>query len=344
MIFTVKKTCVFEYFAVFLSIFFIGLILSAPAVCAFGAKRGLKISADILVPSLFPFAIPVVFLINTPLYKNSKYRLPILFVFSLVGGYPIGGKLISELHKCGLLDKNTATKILPFCVNAGPAFIVIAVGKGILGSIKVGYILLISHTLASIILALIFLNKDLTRFSKEDAAESNFSVSESIVSSVHIASGATISISAFVIAFSVINEYISYHSAAIKPLKYLLYFTEVTSAVTKTKNIYFISFLLGFAGLSIWMQVYSVSGELKAPFAKFSAVRTAHGILSMLITAAIFKAFKISVNTLSNNKSVIGKAFYSDYTLALSLIIMALLLLIKISSKKHSGNLLKDVV
>ena len=344
MIFTVKKLCFLEYFSVFLSLFFIGLILSAPAVCAYGAKCGLKISANVLVPSLFPFAIPVVFLINTPLYQNSKYRLQILFVFSLIGGYPIGAKLISELYKGGSLSKNTAIKMLPFCVNAGPAFIVIAVGKGILCSVTVGYILLFSHTLASVIIALLFLKKELTNFNCIKVNKSSFSVCDSIVSSVHTASAATISISAFVIAFSVINEYITYYSAAIKPLKYLLYFMEVTSAVAKTKNIYFISFLLGFAGLSIWMQVYSVAGELKAPFIKFAAVRILHGILSTIITAVVFKTFKICVNTISNGKTILGEAFYSDYALALSLFIMTLLLLINLTSKKHSGNLLKDVV
>lgn len=344
MIFTIKKAEIKELTAAFISVFLMGLILSAPAVCATGAKSGLRICAGILVPSLFPFAVPVVFLINTPVYKTSVYRMPVLFLLSLLGGYPIGAKLISELYKNNILKQKTAVKILPFCVNAGPAFIVIAVGKGILGNIYLGYILLISHILSGTLLAVFFARKELFTKSTAPISKSNLPFSDNFSASVNTASSACITLSAFVVFFSVINEYIVFYSKAFLPLKKLLFITEVTRSISNTRNIYFISFLLGFAGISIWMQVYSIAGNIKPKFLKFAAVRLLHGILSTSVTFMLLKVFKVGIKVISNGKSITEKTFYSDYTLGISLLVMALLLLINLNSKNRSRNIIRDVI
>ena len=169
-------------------------------------------------------------------------------------------------------------------------------------------------------------------------------VSENIVISVHNASNACLSICAFVVMFSVINQYLLFYSSRFVFLKYLIYLTEVTSAVNGTKNIYLISFLLGFSGISIWMQIYSMSTEIKPNIYYFVFIRISHGILSSLFTAIFIKALKISIYTMSNNRAVSEKLFYSDYYLSISLLLMVFLLIISVSSKKHSGNLLRDML
>ena len=324
--------------------FLIGLILIKPAVCASGAKSGLRICADILVPSIFPFAVPVVFIINTPFYKSSKHRMPILLFLSLLGGYPIGAKLICELYKNNILQQKTAAKILPFCVNAGPAFIVIAVGKGILGNIYLGYILLVSHIISDIIMALIFARKELFSKCADAVPKNSFSFYDNFSDSIHTASSACILLSAFVVFFSVLNQYIIYYSKTYAPIKYLLFITEVTKGISTTKNIFLISFMLGFAGISIWMQVYSILEDIKTNILKFVTIRLMHGALSAVITFLILKIFNISIQVISNGKSITEKTFYSDFALGLSLLIMTLLFVVNINSKKHSGNIIKDVI
>ncbi len=332
-----------EYFSLFMTIFLMGLIVSAPAVCATGAKRGLSVCAGVLIPALFPFAVPVLFLINTKTFQSIKSKATAVLILSLIGGYPIGAKLISELYKGKSIDANTAVMLLPFCVNAGPAFIVIAVGKGILNNISLGFILLFSHITASVISAVIFLPKSVfKRQEKTNCRE--ISSADNFVLSVKNAADATISICAFVVLFSVINEYIIHFSSAFKPLSVLVFTTEVTYAVSQTNNIYLISFLLGFAGISIWIQILSMCESIKPKPLLFVFSRIFHGVLSALITAIILKLFDVSVYTISNNISTQNKPFYSDYPLSFSLIIMAILLVISITSKKHSGNIIKDMI
>ena len=343
MIFTLKKAGIAEYIFISLSIFLLGLIVSGPGVCTLGARRGLKICCEVLIPSLFPFSVPVLFLIGTNAFKNSKNKTLFIFILSMLGGYPIGAKLIVQSYSQGNLDEELSRKMFPFCVNAGPAFIVVAVGKGILKSANLGYVLLISHLLASIIIALVFLPES-TAYNNEKKGSSNQNVCDNFVSSIYGASTACISICAYVIFFSVVNQYIVHFSQVFKPLKIMLYFMEVTSALSLTKSIYVISFLLGFAGVSIWMQVFSMASEIRPNMAKFTIVRILHGGLSTAIAFIVIRLFKISITAISNNVNTYEMVFYSDLTLSLSLLAMAILLIIGIISKNHSGNILRDVI
>ncbi len=332
-----------EYAALIASIILIGLIIGAPAVCAAGAKQGLTICAGVLIPALFPFAVPVLFLINTKTFRNINNKVVAVFILSLIGGYPIGAKLITELYKRKDISGNTAQKLLPFCINAGPAFIVIAVGKGMLNNIKLGFILLFSHIATSIISAVVFLPKT-SSITKEKNTDKNISALDNFVLSVKGASDATITLCSFVVLFSVINEYIIYFSQTFKPLSMLIYIIEVTYAVSRTNNLYLISFLLGFAGISIWLQIFAMCEQIKPKPLIFIFSRILHGTLSTILTAIVLRVFNVNVYTISNNISAQNKSLYSNYALSFSLIIMSILLLINITSKKHSGNILMDMI
>ncbi|MBO4734729.1 MAG: hypothetical protein J5662_09655 [Clostridia bacterium] len=343
MIFTLKKFTLTDYAKLISAILLIGVIIYKPSVCAVGAKYGLYISATILIPSLFPFAVPVLYILNTGLISRSKRPLLPVFLLSLTGGYPIGAKLLSELKSKKGLPSYNFKRYLPFCVGGGPAFIIIAVGKRILKSAALGYILFASHLLSSILIMLIFArgimnDRKVTLSGKTNITENNFA------ESIKNASETSLYISAFVVFFSVINQYLSFYSAKFPIIKYFLYISEVSSAVMRTKNIYLISFLLGFAGISIWIQIFSLAGSDKPRIFIFALIRTLHGILSALITAILIKLFKITVITLGNAQTISKRAFFNNITLSLSLLVMLLLLLINITAKKHSGNLLKDVL
>lgn len=340
----VKKLTFKDYLMIVPALLFIGLIILTPSVSAQGAKYGLYVSATVLIPSLFPFAIPVLFLINTGLFSSSKRPFLYLYFLSLIGGYPIGAKLISELYEKGIIELPNAKKYLPLCVNAGPAFIVIAVGKGILHSATLGYVLLFSHTVASVILMSLFAPDIVKKTENKATIITEISAVDNFVTSIKKAAETSVIISVFVVFFSVVNNYIDYFSEKISALKKLLYFTEVTYSVSHTENVYFIAFLLGFAGISIWVQVFSVARKIKPNFSVFATFRILHGILASTASALIIKVLKINISVISNNVVINEKGLYSGLTLNISLLIMLLLFLISITSKKRSGNFIKDVI
>ncbi|MEG2679418.1 MAG: sporulation protein, partial [Oscillospiraceae bacterium] len=73
-----------------------------------------------------------------------------------IGGYPVGAKTAIELYKNGLATRTETERLLAFCNNSGPAFILGVVGAGIFSSTKVGLLLYCAHALASLCVGLLF--------------------------------------------------------------------------------------------------------------------------------------------------------------------------------------------
>ena len=330
------------------------LVITNPKVCTEGAVKGLLLSGRVIIPSLFPFTACVLFIMKSGGLRLLDFANPFtkrvfrlspqqfsLMLLSFIGGYPVGGKLLNEAVKSGKISKENAGIMLNYCVNAGPAFIVLAVGGGILGSKKIGYILLLAHIISSLILSLVFghfIKNDNT--DSENTAES-FSPADNFVVSVCEAASAIFSVCAYVILFSTVNEYMNCLSEKISVLKYISPLLEVTNAVTGMRNIVIIAFLLGFAGVSVWCQILSMGKLIKINFAVFTLSRTAHGVLSAVITALLLKAFGIAVTV---SASVKYTPTYNGIVLSLSMLSMVIVLIISLFSKKKTGNILKDIV
>ena len=330
------------------------LVITNPKVCTEGAVKGLLLSGRVIIPSLFPFTACVLFIMKSGGLNLLDFANPFtkrvfrlspqqfsLMLLSFIGGYPVGGKLLNEAVKSGKISKENAGIMLNYCVNAGPAFIVLAVGGGILGSKKIGYILLLAHIISSLILSLVFghfIKNDNT--DSENTAES-FSPADNFVVSVCEAASAIFSVCAYVILFSTVNEYMNCLSEKISVLKYISPLLEVTNAVTGMRNIVIIAFLLGFAGVSVWCQIISMGKLIKINFAVFTLSRTAHGVLSAVITALLLKAFGIAVTV---SASVKYTPTYNGIVLSLSMLSMVIVLIISLFSKKRTGNILKDIV
>ena len=330
------------------------LVITNPKVCTEGAVKGLLLSGRVIIPSLFPFTACVLFIMKSGGLSLLDFANPFtkrvfrlspqqfsLMLLSFIGGYPVGGKLLNEAVKSGKISKENAGIMLNYCVNAGPAFIVLAVGGGILGSKKIGYLLLLAHIISSLILSLVFghfIKNDNT--DSENTAES-FSPADNFVVSVCEAASAIFSVCAYVILFSTVNEYMNCLSEKISVLKYISPLLEVTNAVTGMRNIVIIAFLLGFAGVSVWCQIISMGKLIKINFAVFTLSRTAHGVLSAVITALLLKVFGIAVTV---SASVKYTPTYNGIVLSLSMLSMVIVLIISLFSKKRTGNILKDIV
>lgn len=344
-----------------LSIFFtftiLVLIMIFPDISKAGVSRGLVLSSTVIIPSLFPFMVCVMIfikrglnlknkLINRILYKLFGHNFEMFFIFllSMLGGYPVGAKLISEMYKQKQINEKAANIMLTYCVNAGPAFIISVVGSAF-GSQKVGILLLISHLSTSIIIALISA-KRIKKLNLEykKSIKKSVDFSTCLIESVKDSTESILAICSFVILFSAIVSYFDYFFYNMTIIKNISLFFEVTSAIYKTKNIYLISFLLGFSGTSIWCQIFALLKNIKINIIRFSLGRILHGAISFLITKILFNIFKIKVSTFSNNISFKTEYLYSDITMFVSIGLMFVVLLIFIYTKNNSGKFIDNVI
>ena len=351
-----KKELLMRFFITVPVIAFIFMLITKADICKSSVENAIVLCSGVLIPSLYPFSVCVLLLTDLRLFSGKKdnsqnilakffglpLNLAVVVILSFIGGYPVGAKLLNSAVKRGEISPENAEKMLFFCVNAGPAFIVSAVGAGILNSRKSGLILLLSHILASLIIFCGFRIINGQIKSNPTPQTPDLPFADKFVKAASDGANVTMSICAFVILFSAITAYIEYYSANFPPLKSLLYCLEVTTTVTKTRNIYLISFLLGFAGLCVWCQIISLTGDIKINLFKFAVFRIVHGILSTVLTFGFIKLFKITVPVFSNNKTFGISGSVSGRGLSFALFIMSLIFIVSVSGKTENRKILEE--
>lgn len=67
----------------------------------------------------------------------------------------MGAQLTGELYQQGSLTKNEAERLLAFCNNSGPLFILGTVGIGLFGNRSYGVLLLVCHIAAAVTVGLL---------------------------------------------------------------------------------------------------------------------------------------------------------------------------------------------
>lgn len=323
-----------------------------PEVCEKSVAYSIILCSKVLIPSLFPFGVCMLYIMKSGVTEKLNFLYPVtrilklspfafvIMVMSMLGGYPIGAKLINEAVVQGALHEKNARRLLNFCVNAGPGFIVSAVGVGLLKNQKIGYIFLVSHITASLLICIF--SKGVKSSKKKNVR--NLSPTENFVTSAGESANAILSICGFVILFGVITSYLEHYSQQLKFLKPLIYITEITTAITKTNNIYLISFLLGFSGICIWCQVLCVGKNIKINVFSFVLHRILHGLLSCGITYLLAKVFKITQPTFSNSLKFTPSTFVSGTALGISLLILGLIFIISLTSKQKNIKVLEEFI
>ena len=120
----------------------------------------------------------------------------------ICGGYPLGAQTVAELYLSGQTGKDEAERLLLFCNNSGPSFLVGVIGSSLFGSRAAGLLLYGIHICAAAMCGVLFRRGE---FSAAAAVPSGMpSVSEALVASVRQAVSAVLSVCGFVVCFCVL--------------------------------------------------------------------------------------------------------------------------------------------
>jgi len=133
------------------------------------AMEGLLLCGQSVIPALFPFMAVSTMLVSMGFGEwaaprlaglMNLYRLPgpagSALLLGLVGGYPIGARTAAELYKKGLLTKDEAQRLLGFCNNSNPVFLISVLGGGVFGSPRTGMYLWLIHVLSALLTGFFF--------------------------------------------------------------------------------------------------------------------------------------------------------------------------------------------
>ncbi len=332
------------YFAMFLIIFFSSELSS-------GIKNGINVSMNLVMPSLFIFMIFSNIIINSkfkhivsrPFKFLAKYIFRIsesniaIVILSLVGGYPVGAKLISNAINQNSLSRDEASNLLCYCVNCGPAFLISGIGVSIFSSFKIGIYMYISQIIACVITGFImsFFNKNCIQnnISKNTSKSIPYSVLfvksvNDAVKSMAIICGFIIAFSAFMPMVSVILKYLGSEYGHI-----VQGFLEVTtgcnnlSEISSPNAILLATAFTAFGGVCVHLQVYAMISQNGVKMTKFFILRIIYTLISILSMKLFLTLSPATTSCISYNSNIKQDIYSVSPTATMFMILLAIMLL-----------------
>ncbi len=310
-------------------------LVAAPQEAAAGARDGLELCFNVIVPSLFPFFVLSALVVDLglaaylgramegimrPLFRVSG-SCATAVALGFVGGYPVGARTALQVYQQGLCTRTEAERLLAFCNNSGPAFILGVVGAGVFGDGRVGLLLYLTHAAASLLTGLLFRFYEPRReehtqkpVSKPKPIEA-VTVPAAFTGAVSRAVQSTLSICGFVVFFAVVLRLLSKYgvlSLAAKGLSLLGFqpqwakrlvsgLLELSSGVSSlrgeadlTGRISMAAFMLGWAGLSVHCQVLAFLVDSGLSPRVYLAGKLCHGLIAAGLTAVLARFWNLT--------------------------------------------------
>lgn len=291
-----------------LAVCFAVLILDAKNA-AEGARQGIQLCIYTVIPSIFPFMLLSSLLLSSAQHRRLFSPLarlcripegsePILLL-GLVGGYPVGAKMIAESYHKGQLLRTDAERMLGFCNNAGPAFI-LGMAGGVLNSMPAAASLWMIHIASALLTGILIPGNSSSRVSRNSSINSNVAngMRTSIIGIASVC-GWIIVYKTFLYCLSILMTYANLplvSSLVTGILELSNGIMELSLIENPALRYVLAAIFLAFGGLCVMMQTASVAGEISLKYyIPGKLLHTAFSTLAALVLQAIiFSEAKLS--------------------------------------------------
>lgn len=307
-------SCIFRKrnIAIFITLCICMMFILAPSRYMTVTLDSLKIFATNVLPCIFPFMFFTTLLtylglpkdlaiFTAPLYKvyHTSYHSGYILIMSMLCGYPIGSKLISDAYSNHLITKKEVSKISAFTSFASPIFVIGTCGACFLNNKYYGYIIYFSHVIGTLINGLLY---------RSNSNCINVHVSENVTDTVSNGMNKAIlnafAVGGFIIIVNVLIQFID--DLGIFTLTTIIFgnndFSAITNGTIKglfemTGGIIYLSqlhisekiiiplttFIISFGGLSILLQTVTTLSNTEVKTRKILLTKFTQAILSTLI-------------------------------------------------------------
>lgn len=301
----IKKRKIITLFVLFALII---LLLIFSRQTTHGIYIALQLCATTIIPSLFPFMVASDLLMacqitDIPLphflerVTQKWLHVPAsaiyLFLLGAVCGFPIGIKSAADLYNSNKLTLSETEKVICFCNNTGPAFVIAGVGGSLLGSVRLGVLLYAVQIISAIICGFCFAHSSPKRNPPSSFTQSpQRQQSVNFVDAVRNSTINILVVCGFVLLFSSLMEIIAFFCKNPILLGFISSFLEIGSASSMAASLFSqypltailtASIAINFGGLSVHMQsAYFLSG-IAVSFLKYLFAKLLQAVFSVII-------------------------------------------------------------
>ena len=288
-------------------------LLAFPRIVLAASREGLLLWFNNVLPALLPFIATnnILVALGFP-GRVGRIIAPVMGrVFGLPGaagfavvagfssGYPVGAKVVADLHRRGEVSVSDGQRLLAFCNNAGPLFIVGVVGVGLFGSSRVGYLLWGVHVAAALVLGLagnIVRKKNVTAQPNPSPPPASQNFGTVLGEAIKNAMESMVFIGGFIIFFSVFVAVIA-EATELSGMAGLAIagLAEVTGGLRQVSaaggggwHLAAASFFIGFGGFAIHAQTFHFTAGMGVRVLPYLAAKLVHGILAAGLTIIIY--------------------------------------------------------
>ena len=316
-----------------------------------GVKNAMSLCAFTVVPSLLPFMAVSLYALESgalsdlgkPMNKISRllFNLPgegaVIFLMSMVGGFPVGAKLTAKGVERGIFTESQGRRMMCFCICAGPAFVINAVGSGMLGSARAGVILLVSLFLSSLFCGVV--SRFFDKSEPETKNGSVFGTEGSVaVKSVKDSIESIIQICGWILVFGAASSIISDSPLPQKACEWICMALEVTKGCKIASESFpacITAFVLGWSGLAVHAQIMPFVNSVGLKYRYFAAARAVCAAVACAVSYGLFKLYPCETQVFSNAGETVPQLFsVSAPACAAMLLLFALIILDLAPTKK----------
>lgn len=262
-----------------------------------------------------------------PLF-NIRGEGSFAFIMGIISGYPVGAKIATSFREKNICTKEECERLLSFTNNSGPLFIIGTVGILMFRSTTIGILLFITHILACITVGIIFRfwkntsNTELPHSKSSKVSNSKFAslsnLGEVLAESINSSISTILLIGGFVVIFSSVISILktggifNILTNIVSPIFNCLNidinfaqglftgFLEITNGINVISsiickkisiNLIFTAFLLGFGGISVFLQVLSITSKTDLSIKPYIYGKLLHGLLAAFYTYIFINMF-----------------------------------------------------
>lgn len=285
-------------------------------------RTSLEICAVTVIPSLFPYLVLSDLIVSSGLSEKLGVlgARPIKKIFAIsekssaaiilgaLCGFPVGAKTAAALYEKGSLSKSDTERLLCFCNNTGPGFLVSGIGVSFFGSARLGLLFYAVQLLSSLLIGVTcrFFKKSSNAYESDKNSVSKKSGIKLFTDAVSESAKATLPICGYIVFFSylisIVGTLVSTltESAAIRAFIFGIF--ELSSGTLASAELFsagypfvfcaaLCAFFIGWSGISVHAQTAAICRKQSLSLTPYIFAKLTQGLLCAVFVCGYFLIF-----------------------------------------------------